>query len=215
LTMLFVMALISIPWRPDSFAAGFTWIIIAGSLAGVIGGFILIEGSLLLRFGSWLPGPLSPSGNGPVSRLLEAVQGCGWRAVWGALATSVLFNLILSAYWLFAGLALRQPLPFSFYVLVMPLLSVPLLIPSVSGLGPRELLSPIIFGIAGMTAETAVSLSLLIFFITRFTSLLGAPVYIWTTIRDGRLRRNERAIASDKPQLRVTPAGPNLSGDPD
>jgi uncharacterized membrane protein YbhN (UPF0104 family) len=209
LTMLFVMALFIIPWRPNVFPVNFVWIIVVGSLAGLIGGFILIEGSLLRRFGSWLPGPLSPAGDGPVGRLLQAVQGCGWPAIWGALAVSVAFNLILSGYWLLTGLALEQRLAFSFFILVMPLLSVPLLIPSVSGLGPRELLAPVIFGIAGMTVEAAVSLSLLIFVITRLSSLLGAPLYIWSTVRKGRTRRDQGAIVATNAAFGA--ASPNAS----
>jgi len=71
---------------------------------------------------------------------------------------------------------------------VMPILSVPMLIPSVSGLGPRELLAPTLFTVVGVTAETAVLLSLFVFVITRLSGILGAPVYIYATLRDGRLR---------------------------
>lgn len=199
LTALFVMALLSFPWRPTGFPTPFSWIIVIGALVSLGGGFVLLEGSMLRRLGGRLPGPLSPTGDAPIARLLRAVQGCGWRAIWGALAVSLVFNLILSGYWSIGGLALEQRVDFSYYVLVMPLLSVPLLIPSVSGLGPRELVATFVFVPAGMTLDTALSLSLLIFTITRLSSLIGAPLYVWSTIRAGRLRRNEKPATESKP----------------
>lgn len=189
LIMLFVMALISLPLRPETFSANFSWIIIIGSLGGIIGGFILLEGRLIRRFGRWLPGPLSPIGDTAVARLMQAVQGCGWKAIGQALAVSIGFNLILACWWLTSGLALGVTVSFSYYVLIMPILAVPLLLPSISGLGPRELLAPTLFAMAGVSAEIAVSVSLLVFIITRLTGLFGAPVYIYSTIRDGRARK--------------------------
>lgn len=196
LIMLFVMALISMPFRPESFSANFSWIIIVGSLGGIAGGFILMEGSLIRRFGRWLPGPLSPTGDTAVSRLLQAVQGCGWRAIWQSLSVSILFNLTLAGWWLTSGLALGASVAFSYYVLIMPILSVPLLLPSISGLGPRELLAPTLFAMVKVSPETAVSISLLVFIITRLTSLLGAPVYIVSTMRDSRAK----SVSIDQPE---------------
>ena len=199
LIMLFVMALLSMPFRPDSFSANFSWVIIIGSLGGIIGGFILMEGSLIRRFGRRLPGPLSPTGDTAVARLLQAVQGCGWKAIWQALAVSVGFNLILACWWLTSGLALGVTVTFSYYVLIMPILSVPLLLPSISGLGPRELLAPTLFAMVGVSPEIAVSVSLLVFIITRLTGLLGAPVYVYSTMRDGRAnRKSDRALENDR-----------------
>lgn len=190
LIVLFLMALVAAPARPATFPAAFTSIIVIGAILGVAVGLILLEGRLLVRFSAWLPGPLSPLGDTHLAQLLRAVRQCGRRAIWGALAVSALFNLILAAWWWTSGLALGQQVPFSYYVLVMPILSVPLLIPSIGGLGPRELLAPTLFAVVGMTAEAAVSLSFLVFVINRLSGLMGAPVYIYATIRDGRRKRD-------------------------
>lgn len=197
LIMLFVMGLLLLPLRPDNFPAEMSWIIVTGAVGGVVGGFVLLEGSLIRRFGSWLPGPLSPVGDGPVARLLKAVQGCGWPAIRGALAVSVLFNLILSAWWATSGLALGEAVDFGYYVLVMPLLSVPLLIPSISGLGPRELIAPAVFSVVGLAPETAVSISFLVFIITRLSGLLGAPLYIFTTVRESQAKRKRQESTAE------------------
>ncbi len=186
LIMLFIMAILIIPWQPDNFPPTLLWIIIAGAAAGFAGVLALRHLGLIRRWGSWLPGPLAPNGDTPVARLLNAVQGCGWRAMAGASAVSLLFNLILASWWLTSGLALDQTVPFSYYILIMPILSVPLLIPSVSGLGPRELLAPTLFAVVGITPEAAVSISFLVFIITRLAGLLGAPIYVYTTMRGTR-----------------------------
>ena len=63
-------------------------------------------------------------------------------------------------------------------MLVVPLLSLALLAPSISGLGVRESLAPLLFMGAGISAENAIALSLLEFVLLRVVSLFGAPVYL-------------------------------------
>lgn len=185
LIMLFLMAALSSPLRPDSFPPNLLWIILAGAAIGVMGAVILLQGSLVRRIIRPLPGLLAK----PAGRLMDAVQGCGWPAVVGALAVSLLFNLLLAGWWFSTGRALGQIVSFSYYLLVMPLLSIPLLIPSIAGLGPRELLAPLLFEAVGMSAETAVSLSVLVFAINRLAGLFGAPVYIYSSLRESRAKQ--------------------------
>jgi glycosyltransferase 2 family protein len=183
LIMLFVMALLALPWRPAGLPEWLLWFIVGGAAGGLALLFLLMEGRWLRRLGRWLPAFLSPAGEGPVARLLQAVEACGWRAVGGALAVSALFNLLLALWWKTSGLALGLDLSYGYMVLVVPVLSVLLLIPSVSGLGPSEMMAPTLFATAGIMAETAVALSFLVFLTVRFSGLLGAPVYLWTIIR--------------------------------
>ncbi len=187
LVMLFVMALVVLPFRPDGFSPQLTWIILISCLSGLLASAILLEGSLIRRFGARLPGPLSPVGNGPVAKVMQAVQGCGWKAIGGALIISTLFNLILVGWWYAAGRALGYEISYIHYLLVVPLLSLALLIPSVGGLGVREVIAPYLFTAAsldsGEAAAQAVALSLLVFVIMRLASLLGAPVYIFSVLR--------------------------------
>ena len=186
LMMLFFMALLALPFRPVDFPDYLAWITALLSLAGISAGFILLEGSLIRRFGAWLPGPLSPIGDGPVAKVMQAVQGCGWRAIAGAVAVSAIFNLLLVGWWFVAGKSLDFDIPYSYYLLVVPILSVALLVPSVSGLGVREWLAPTLFATAGLIEPEAVALSLLVFAIMRAASLLGGPVYIVSTVRRDR-----------------------------
>ncbi|MCI0394182.1 MAG: flippase-like domain-containing protein [Chloroflexi bacterium] len=197
LLMLFAMALVALPFRPPGFPETLLLIVTITSIAGLVGGFILLDGRLLRRFGRWLPAKLSPVGDGPVARLLQAVQGCGWRALWGAMAISVLFNLLLVAWWATTGWALGYDVPYSYYLLVVPILSVALLVPSVSGLGVRESLAPPLFAGAGLDPEGAFALAFLVFIVMRLSSLLGAPVYIASLVR--RHRNRTLAQSFDQP----------------
>lgn len=186
LIMLFVMALFALPFRPDGFPDFIVWIVVAGAVGGILFLILLMQGRFLRWLGHWLPGPLKTEGNTPIARLLDAVEGCGWRAVSSALLISLIFNMVLALWWKTSSLALGLSIPYSYFVLVVPILSVLLLIPSVSGLGPREVMAPMLFAAAGLNMETAVSLSFLVFLTVRFSGLLGGPIYLWTTIRDGR-----------------------------
>lgn len=193
LLMLFVMGLLALPFRPDNFSAQETWLIATVSIVGLLAGFILLEGSLIRRFGRRLPQKLSPVGDGPIAQLLQAVQGCGRTAVSQALAISVIFNLILVAWWWSTGKALGFDVTFTYHLLVIPILSIVLLVPSVSGLGVRENLAPFLYAAAGLTSEEAVALSFLVFILMRIASLFGAPIYLVTVWR----QRSHKAVPPD------------------
>jgi hypothetical protein len=106
---------------------------------------------------------------------------------------SIIFNLILVAWWEAAARALGFDIPYSYLLLVVPILSVALLVPSISGLGVRELLAGPLFSAAGLANAQAVALSLLVWLIMRAVSLVGAPIYIIATLRENRKSRTKAA----------------------
>jgi uncharacterized membrane protein YbhN (UPF0104 family) len=193
LLALFLMALVAMPFRPGDFPNSLALLIAGVCLAGLVGGVVLFEGSLVRRLGGWLPGPLSPVGEGPIARLLRAITGCGWPAILGAFGISFAFNLVLVAWWAAVGLALGyQGIPYTYYLLVVPILSVALLVPSIGGLGVRELLVGPLFEAAGLANAQAVALSLLVWLLMRVVSLFGAPIYIAATVRENRARSHSQ-----------------------
>jgi glycosyltransferase 2 family protein len=202
---LFLMALAALPFRPADFPHPLFIVVTLSSLIGLLGGFVLLEGSLIRRFGRWLPPRLSPVGDGPIARVLQAVQGTGWRAIWRALLISLFFNLIQVAWWVASGRSINLSVPASYYLLVVPILSVALLIPSIGGLGLREALAPTLFAGAGLSNEQAIALSVIVFAVTRLSGLMGAPIYIALTLRQNR---SGKAKAPNP-----TPAPPAKSGE--
>jgi uncharacterized membrane protein YbhN (UPF0104 family) len=191
LMTLFAMALVLLPFRPDQFPDQLALIVAVVCLAGLLAGAILIEGSLIRRIGGWLPSKLSPTGNGPVAQLMDAVQGCGWKAILGAFGVSFIFNLLLIGWWEAAARALGIEVTYVHLMLVVPILSVALLVPSIGGLGVRELIAGPLFASANLRGAEAVALSLLVWLIMRAVSLLGAPVYVAATVRENRKQRAE------------------------
>ena len=185
LLALFMIGLAALPFRPENFPPSLLWQTTAVCLFGLIGGFIILEGRLVRRFGRLIPTFLQPVWQ-KVDGVITAVQACGWTAVWQAIAVSVLFNLMQIGWFAAAGLALGYQVPFSHYFLVIPFLSLAILLPSIGGLGIREGLAPLLFASAGLSSEQAIALTLLVFAIERLSGLLGAPIYMLDTLRRSR-----------------------------
>jgi len=182
LLALFAMALLALPFRPAGFPSHLALIIGVVCIVGLVVGFALVDGSLLHAVIRRLPF-LRRVGGGFFERLARTVDSCRRSALVGALLVSVVFNLMQIGWWAATGRALGISVPLSYYLLVVPLLSLALLVPSIGGLGVRESLAPLLFGGAGVTPEQAVALTLLVFGLERVASLLGAPVYLYGTLR--------------------------------
>lgn len=190
LLMLFVLALVALPFRPAAFPAQQAALVLAIALGGLLAGVILLDGRLLRSAGRFLPGPLSPTGEGALARLLRAVQAAGWPALRGALLVSLFFNLMQVAWWWAAARALRIEMPFAYLVLVVPLLAISLLVPAVGGFGARESVATLLFdgavvavGAPPLAPGTGFALSTLVFLLERLSGLPGGPLYLWGALR--------------------------------
>jgi uncharacterized membrane protein YbhN (UPF0104 family) len=193
LLTLFIMALFALPFRPATFPDNLLLLVIALSVGGIIASAILLEGSLLRRFGRRLPALLSPTGDGPVARLLQAVAAVGWPALLRAMIASFVFNLILISWYWTSARALGFHVPYSFLFLVVPILSVTLLLPAIGGYGPREAVATVLFdrtvlpGMAtGFPVGTGFAISTLAFLVERLSGLPGGFIYLWMILRGER-----------------------------
>lgn len=183
LLVLFVMGLVALPFRPNSFPQSWALGIALFCFIGIVGGVILLDGRLIRHWGRWLPRSLSPIGDGIMAKFLRAVQGCGRQAVWGAIAVSALFDALLIGWWTAAAWALNASVPITYNLLVVPIFAVALMIPSIGGLGPPEALADPLYAGANLAAGTPLAIALLVFIMLRAAGLLGAPLYIYTIFR--------------------------------
>jgi len=183
---LLLIGLFSLLFRPENFPDNLALIIALVCMIGLAGGAVLLEGKLITRLGSWLPPILSTEGDGPVAKLVRAVNGCGLKAIASALCVSMAFNLLLVSWWVAAVKALGHNVSYGYMMIVVPMMSIALLVPSISGLGVRESIAGPLFNAAGLANSTAVVLSMLVRVILLVVSLLGAPIYLISTIREGR-----------------------------
>ena len=191
LLVIFVIGLIGLPFRPETFPPAWALGIGVVCVVGIIAGVILLDGRLVRwignsRLGALLPKAISPVGDGPLAKFLAAVQGCGLKAISQALAISVLFFGMVIGWWTVGSYALGSPVPVLYNIVAVPVFAVALLIPSIGGLGPREMLSPSLYAGAGLGAEASVAISLIVYIMMRMSSLLGGLVYVYRIIVEGR-----------------------------
>lgn len=183
LMALFMMALVVLPFRPAEFPSYLSATIAIICALGLLFGFILIDGRLLWWVIPHLPEAVRRLGDGFIARLATSIKNCGGVTLAKALLVSVLFNLVQVGWWYTTGRALGISISYTYYLLIVPVMSLALLVPSIGGLGVREFLAPALFHGAGLTPELAVALTLLVFGLERVASLLGAPVYLYSTLR--------------------------------
>lgn len=198
LMVLFMMALGALPFSARLLPPEILWPIAVIAAVGLVGFFALLQGGLLRWLSPFLerllPAKLaaavSPTGDGPVGKVNRAVTSCGWRAVAGALGASAVFNTILISWWILSGKALGLTLSPLAYIAFIPILSLALMVPSIGGLGVREVVAPLLFAGVGVPEAQAVALSLVVWLLNRGTGVVGGIVYLVINLRD--LRRGGR-----------------------
>lgn len=181
LLMLFVIAILALPFRPDNFPNDIAFFVFVAGVIGLFGGFLVLDGRLLRLFGAWLPKIISPVGDGPVARVLDVVQAGGWVTVMKAMGVSAVFNLVQIGWWFTAGKAIFLSIPFLHHLLVVPIFSALLLLPSIGGIGVREAAAPLLYASAGVGEEQAIALAFLVTFVTRILAAIpGGFLYAFT-----------------------------------
>ncbi len=145
--------------------------------------------TLFLAFGFICCGVLFPvlgrllpeNGNSPVVKLGLVLRS--YRSHWRALVQAVLLSLVvhLIQAWMHVlmGRALNLVIPFSFCLIVYPLVGTFAAIPiSLNGIGLREGGYVLLLGLIGITTENGIAFGLLLFIIVALDSLIGGIVFL-------------------------------------
>lgn len=181
---LMALGLLMLPFVPDlpSWLVG---TLVGTSSAGLVAGFLILEGRWLRKISARLPGPLSLVGQGKLAQIYAAVTGCGQRAIIQALVFSTVFNVInIGVHWL-CGRAVGIGVGLRFYFIATPLLSLSLLLPiSVGGLGVRDWVAKSLFDTVGVLEKQSVAMSLSVYAVTAAAGLLGGALYLGRAIRE-------------------------------
>jgi uncharacterized protein (TIRG00374 family) len=155
-----------------------TWAVAMLFTAGVTGFGLLRSRALMLRI-SWLvPGVLRERLKAPLLDLYEGLQGYSRGALFHALLASFAFNAIWIGVNLLLGWSLGIEAGLYHYLVFVPLVSLSLLLPSVGGLGVREMTYVGLFGLVGVTEEKAFALGILVYGIHIATGLIGGIIYL-------------------------------------
>lgn len=201
LLILFVMGLVALPFIAGDMEVWLIWLLVGVAGSGLVVGALVLEGHLLRRVTAWLPARLSISGQGSLAQVYAAVTGCGWRALLGAAAVSVGFNLVnVVINWL-CGRAVGAGVNLGYFFVATPLLSVSGLIPSIGGWGVREGVSTAVFAPVGADADVAAALGISLGGVTLATGLLCGVYYGIGKAYDWEVQRRLRAGHGDDYQL--------------
>jgi uncharacterized membrane protein YbhN (UPF0104 family) len=176
--ILFVLALVTLPFSYRLLPANLTVIIGLMALAVLGGSALLLEGRLLRRATGWLPRSASLAGDAWIGRTYGVITACGRRGVLGALFWSLVFNLLQIFANVLVARALGVNVSAWVFFMIVPLATAVLLVPiSISGFGVREGLYVALFGQLGVGPALALALSLATYSLDFSTGLAGGGIY--------------------------------------
>jgi len=115
-------------------------------------------------------------------KILREIYGSfhlyGGVALWRATLASIVWNVILITSYRLLGLAVGIDLSLGAYVLLVPVISSLLLIPSLGGLGIREGATVLLFSRAGVAESQALALAVAHDATLIVTALIGASIHV-------------------------------------
>lgn len=153
--------------------------LVAALFLACVSGFWLLRRQRLVRWaGRLAPRRLRQTIQRPAAALYEALQGYSRPTLAHALLVSFLFNVVWIAVNAVLGWALGIQATLVHYLVFVPLVSLSLLLPSVGGLGVRELTYVGLFGLIGVPEEKAFALGILVYAVMVATGLIGGVIYL-------------------------------------
>lgn len=188
--ILFVLALVTLPFSYRLLPANLLLIISLMALAVLGGSVLLFEGRLLRRATAWLPRSVSLAGDAWIGKTYTVITACGRRGVLGALFWSLVFNLLQVLANVLVARALGVSVSAWVFFMFVPLATAVLLVPiSISGFGVREGLYVAVFGQLGVDPALAVALSLATYALDFSTGLAGGVIYFAAGLLGLRTKR--------------------------
>jgi uncharacterized protein (TIRG00374 family) len=121
-----------------------------------------------------------------LKELYETVHLYGATALLRATGASVVWNLILIFGYYFLGQAVGMEVPLGRYLLLVPVISALLMVPSIGGLGIREGATVLLFAQMGTTEAQALALAVTYDLTLVVNGLIGASIYILQGMRGAR-----------------------------
>ena len=177
--MLFVLALVALPFSYHLLPTAMLWALIAVSGSVIVGAALLFEGHILRRLTARFPRALSLAGDAWLGRTYAVITACGRQAIALALFWSLLFNLLHIGASALIGMALGLSVPVGVYFVFVPLATVALLIPiTVNGLGFRESIYLALFPQTGVSGPQATAFSLGTYSRDLLDGLVGGVIYL-------------------------------------
>ena len=190
LWVLFVLALLALPFSFTLLPQGWAPIIALGTLGGVIGGWAVMGTPLL----PWLGGKVRLPGQEKLERFYRSVSQLGYQALGKACAVSLIFDILLIAFNVLIAYGLNVDQPLGIFLLFTPIISFSLALPtSVGGLGVREQTYVLLFGSLGVSGTAAAAMSLANYALTNLVvGLIGGILYALEGTKDLTVKENDK-----------------------
>lgn len=175
LWVLFVLALLALPFSHALLPDGWLPIIAIGTVGGVLGGWVVMATPLV----PWLGGKVRLPGQEKLERFYCSVSQLGYPALGKACLVSLIFDLLLIVFNLLIAYGIGVDQPVGIFLLFTPLISFSLALPiSVGGLGVREQTYILLFGALGVSDAAATAMSFANYVLTTLViGLIGGVVY--------------------------------------
>jgi uncharacterized membrane protein YbhN (UPF0104 family) len=155
-----------------------TWALAILFVASLAGYWLLRQRWLLKRLRPLLPQRLTRPLEKTFRALYEGLQGYSRKTLAKALLVSFIFNVSWIGVNVLLGWSLSIQATLVQYLVFVPLVSLSLLLPSVGGLGVRELTYVGLFSLVGVPEEKAFALGLLVYAVNVATGLIGGTIYL-------------------------------------
>ena len=174
LWVLFVLALLALPFSYALLPDGWAPIIALGTLDGVIGGWVVMGTPLI----PWLGSKVRLPGQEKLERFYRSVSQLGYQALAKACLVSLVFDLSLIVFNVLIAYGIGVDQPIGIFLLFTPLISFSLTLPiSVGGLGVREQIYILLFGALGVSDAASTAMSLANYATTLVVGLIGGVLY--------------------------------------
>jgi uncharacterized membrane protein YbhN (UPF0104 family) len=175
LWVLFVLAVLALPFSYTLLPQGWASIIALGTLGGVVGGWVVMGTPLIM----WLGGKIRLPGQEKLERFYRSVSQLGYRALGQACVVSLIFNVLLIMFNVLIAIGLGVDQPLGIFLLFTPIISFSLALPiSVGGLGVREQTYVLLFNALGVSDTVAAAMSLTNYVLTTLVmGLIGGVLY--------------------------------------
>ena len=191
LSALQAIALLALLYDWEAVPIALAYFTVAIFLGGLVAGYLLINRRLYLMLQKRFALFRRLTEIKIIGNLFESFQRYPLPALGRSYLVALLFNVTWIGANFFIGLALGANATLVQYAVFVPITSLALLIPiSFAGLGVREEAYRQMFGQVGVPPETAVAMSLLVYFFGNIcTGLIGGILY---------LLRSARSVVSEK-----------------
>jgi uncharacterized protein (TIRG00374 family) len=202
LMVLFVIALVALPFSLSLLPGQLSLLIAAISVVGLVGWMLLLHTRVVAAILRWVDSLIGVLDLSRLVTIAETIRTLDRKAVRQAVLASFAFDLLLIGTQWFLSLAFDLGVPLRIFALFIPLNSLLLLLPSIQGLGVREPALTLLLGAVGVPAERAVAFAVGVYSLTLSTGLVGAVYYAIYSLAAVARRR-----AKTEPEVEVGDTG--------